>query len=145
MKEIECGFVQRNIVFHSGEFFQCIYLIRGRMIKGIHLKLYGICSIFDLTESIIKLRDQLSVGHYGGIDNTVSGNIIGDAVADKGQRDQRYHGCDQKRKQEFIAKRGKPGWDTFVEFHNIYAPLCQKQINETKFNCGKNPLQIQII
>ena len=23
---------QRNIVFHSGEFFQCIYLIRGRLI-----------------------------------------------------------------------------------------------------------------
>ena len=29
MEEIECGFIQRNIVFYSGEFFQCIYLIRG--------------------------------------------------------------------------------------------------------------------
>ena len=27
-----CGSGQRNIVFYSGEFFQCVYLIRGRLI-----------------------------------------------------------------------------------------------------------------
>ena len=68
------------------------------------MKLYGICCIFNLTESVIQLRDQLPVSHNSRIDNTVSGNIIGDVIADEGQGDQRYHSCDQKCEQELIAK-----------------------------------------
>ena len=68
------------------------------------MKLYGICYIFNLTETVVQLRNQLSVSHYGGIDNTISGNVIGDMVADEGQGNQRYYSCDQKCEQELIAK-----------------------------------------
>ena len=47
------------------------------------MKLYGICYIFNLAEAVVQLRNQLSVSHYGGIDNTISGNIIGNAIKSK--------------------------------------------------------------
>ena len=68
------------------------------------MKLYGICYIFNLTEAVVQLRDQLLVSHYGRIDDTISGNVIGNVVADEGQGNQRYHSCDQKCEQELIAK-----------------------------------------
>lgn len=49
------------------------------------MKLYGICYIFNLTETVVQLRDQLLVSHYGRIDDTISGNVIGNVIADEGQ------------------------------------------------------------
>ena len=72
------------------------------------MKLYGICYIFNLAETVVQLRNQLSVSHYGGMEAS-------------------YKAFDRYPARKDVAEKVVPDSDPAKEMYSRYANECNVQ------------------